>query len=34
LRGYSSTPPISSLILASVLNWKCWLPTSFIEWIS
>jgi len=33
LRGYSSTPPSSSLISAGVLNWKRWLPTSFIEWI-
>jgi Leucine-rich repeat (LRR) protein len=33
LRGYSSAPP-SSLISAGVLNWKRWLPTSFIEWIS
>jgi Leucine-rich repeat (LRR) protein len=34
LRGYSSTPPSCSLISASVLNWKRWLATSFIEWIS
>ena len=33
LRGYSSAPPSSSLISAGVLNWKRWLPTSFIEWI-
>jgi Leucine-rich repeat (LRR) protein len=30
LRGYSSAPPSSSLISASVLNWKRWLPTSFM----
>jgi len=29
----SSAPPSSSLISAGVLNWKRWLPTSFIEWI-
>ncbi|KAJ6854522.1 disease resistance protein RUN1-like [Populus alba x Populus x berolinensis] len=34
LRGYSSAPPSSSLISASVLNWKRLLPTPFIEWIS
>ncbi|KAJ6854510.1 disease resistance protein RUN1-like [Populus alba x Populus x berolinensis] len=34
LRGYSSAPPSSSLILTGVLNWKRWMPTSFIEWIS
>jgi Leucine-rich repeat (LRR) protein len=33
LRRSSSTPPSSSLISAGVLNWKRWLPTSFIEWI-
>ncbi|XP_073262955.1 LOW QUALITY PROTEIN: TMV resistance protein N-like [Populus alba] len=33
LCGYSSAPP-SSLISAGVLNWKRWLPASFIEWIS
>jgi len=33
LCGYSSAPP-SSLISAGVLNWKHWLPASFIEWIS
>jgi len=33
LCGYSSAPPSSSLISAGVLNWKRWLPTSFIEWI-
>ncbi|XP_061943859.1 disease resistance protein RUN1-like [Populus nigra] len=32
LRGYSSAPPSSSLISASVLNWKWW-PPSF-EWRS
>ncbi|KAL3565042.1 hypothetical protein D5086_033088, partial [Populus alba] len=31
---YSSTPPSSSLISTGVLNWKRWLPASFIEWIS
>jgi len=31
LREYSSTPPISSLISAGVLNWKRWLPTSFTK---
>jgi Leucine-rich repeat (LRR) protein len=30
LRGYSSAPPSSSLISAGVLNWKRWLPTSFM----
>jgi len=34
LGGYSSAPPSSSLISAGVSNWKCWLPTPFIEWIS
>jgi Leucine-rich repeat (LRR) protein len=34
LCGYSSAPPSSSLISAGVLNWKHWLPASFIEWIS
>ena len=34
LRRNSSVPPSSSLISAGVLNWKRWLPTSFIEWIS
>ncbi|KAJ6858349.1 disease resistance protein RUN1-like [Populus alba x Populus x berolinensis] len=34
LCGYSSTPPSSSLISTGVLNWKRWLPASFIEWIS
>nr|CAE85072.1 putative LRR disease resistance protein [Populus alba] len=34
LRGYSSAPPSSSLISASVSNLKRWLPISFIEWIS
>jgi Leucine-rich repeat (LRR) protein len=33
LRRNSSAPPSSSLISAGVLNWKRWLPTSFIEWI-
>jgi Leucine-rich repeat (LRR) protein len=33
-RGDSSTPPSSSLISTGVLNWKRWLPASFIEWIS
>jgi len=32
LRGYSSTPPSCSLILAGVLNLKRWLRTSFTEW--
>ncbi|KAI9215633.1 hypothetical protein POPTR_T002200v4 [Populus trichocarpa] len=34
LCGDSSTPPSSSLISTGVLNWKRWLPASFIEWIS
>ena len=34
LSGYRSAPPSSSLISASVPNWKRWLPTPFIEWIS
>jgi Leucine-rich repeat (LRR) protein len=34
LRRDSSTPPSSSLISTGVLNWKRWLPASFIEWIS
>uniref|UniRef100_A0A3N7GSN4 TIR domain-containing protein n=1 Tax=Populus trichocarpa TaxID=3694 RepID=A0A3N7GSN4_POPTR len=34
LHGDSSTPPSSSLISTGVLNWKRWLPASFIEWIS
>jgi hypothetical protein len=34
LRQNSSAPPSSSLISAGVLNWKRWLPTPFIEWIS
>nr|XP_034909754.1 disease resistance protein RUN1-like isoform X2 [Populus alba] len=34
LCGYNSTPPSSSLISAGVLNWKRWLPTPFIEWIT
>eukprot|EP00258_Populus_trichocarpa_P031685 XP_024447704.1 TMV resistance protein N isoform X4 [Populus trichocarpa] len=34
LRGCSSAPPSSSLISTGVLNWKRWLPASFIEWIS
>ena len=33
LCGYNSTPPSCSLISTGVLNLKCWLPTSFIEWI-
>ncbi|XP_073262931.1 TMV resistance protein N-like [Populus alba] len=34
LHGCSSAPPSSSLISAGVLNWKCWLPAPFIEWVS
>ncbi|XP_034918654.1 disease resistance protein RUN1 [Populus alba] len=34
LCGCRSAPPSSSLISAGVLNWKRWLPTPFIEWIS
>ncbi|KAL9381685.1 hypothetical protein Peur_024720 [Populus x canadensis] len=34
LRGYSSALPSCSLISAGVLNWKYWLPTPFIKWIS
>jgi len=34
LRQNSLAPPSSSLISAGALNWKRWLPTSFIEWIS
>jgi len=33
LRRSSSARPSSSLISVGVLNWKRWLPTSFIEWI-
>jgi hypothetical protein len=34
LRESSWAPPSSSLISASVSNWKHWLPTPFIEWTS